>query len=495
MKKMKTMIACVLAGSMVLTACSSGSKNTADKSAAESEAGKKKLASITFLSKDYYNTPEVAQMLSEQFKSKTGVGLDIKHVPSNNWEDKVTATFVSGDMPDLARLPSNPYPLVKQDFLVPLDDYINANPRVKAILDANPNVVEPFKYFGKTYALSVNNQKFMNLWLRTDWLQKLGVGQPKTMDELINILTLFRDHDLDQNGKKDTIPLTLSAVLKDQEMFADYFGTRNQIYMKDGKAVVPFLTPNYKEYMDFMSKLYKDRLIDLEMPTNTSYGAVRTKFINGQAGAIIMWDDIYDTLKEGLDKNFKGADVEYLQPFKGDKGVFGLSYFEADSPIGITSASKQPKETFDTFFTWLLTDMEAIIATSRGIKGYHYDLVEGKLVPNSANGGVGFRGQSFPPLDRNFKYPFAFDEETQREYENIVEIAKLGDTFMDHVVTDTPSSEFSRYSNIASDLKAKTTDLFHNYVMGKIDYDGYVASFNSYAKEVDLNAVVHEINK
>lgn len=492
MKKVKPALAILITCTTVLAACSNNSpSDTPAKGAAEGE----KLSSISFLTKDYYTNPDVAQMLSTQFMSKTGIDLKIKHIPQNNWEDKVTASFVSGDKPDLARLPANPYPLVKQDFLVPLDDYINGNAKVKAVLDANPNVLTPFKYLGKTYGISVTNQKYMNLWLRTDWLDKLGVKQPKTMDELVQILTQFRENDLDSNGKKDTIPLTLSAVLKDQDMFAAYFNTRNQIYMKDGKAVVPFLTPEYKEYLDFMKKLYSEQLIDLEMPTNTSYGAVRTKFMNGKAGAIIMWDDIYDTLKEGIDKNFKGADVAFVKPFEGAKGVFGLSYYEADSPIGITRASKHPKETFDAFFTWLLTDPEAIVSTSRGIEGYHYKIDNGALVANVDNGGVGFRGQSFPPLNRDFKYPFTFDQETQGEYDAIIEIAKLGETYKDKVVTDAPSSSFTLYSNVSNDIKSKVTDLFHNYVMGKIDYDGYVSKFTSYAKEINLQAVVDEINK
>ncbi|RAP74733.1 extracellular solute-binding protein [Paenibacillus montanisoli] len=493
MKQIKSKLAILLSCTTLLSAC--GSVNSSEKPAADNAAEEVKLTSISFLTKDYYKDPEVAQMLSDQFKSKTNIALEIKHIPQNNWEDKVTASFVSGDMPDIARLPANPYPYVKQDFLVPLDDFIQNNAKVKAILDANPNVVEPFKFFGKTYGISVTNQKYMSMWLRSDWLNKLGVQQPKTMDELVQILTKFRDGDLDNNGKDDTIPLTLSAVLKDQDMFAAYFNTRNEIYMKDGKAVVPFLTPEYKEYLDFMKKLYSERLIDLEMPTNTSYGAVRTKFMNGEAGGIIMWDDVYDTLKEGLDKNFKDANLEFIKPFEGDKGVFGLSYYEADSPIGITKASEHPKETFDAFFTWLLTDPQAVISTSRGIEGYHYKLVDGKLLPIEDKGGVGFRGQSFPPLDRNFKYPFTFDEETQGEYDSIIEIAKLGESYKDKVATDLPSSEFALYSNVVDDLKTKVTEQFHNYVIGNLDYDSYVKNFTAYAKEINLQAAIDEINK
>lgn len=498
MKKVKAIVSMALAATVIMTACGnpSGGSSTPAGSSDPAGAPAAKPESIRFLTKDYYTIPDVAQMLSEQFVAATGVNLEIQHVPQNNWEDKVTASFVSGDLPDIARLPANIYPFVKQDFLLPLNDYIDANPKVKAIIDANPELVKPMTFFGKIYGISNANQKFMNMWIRTDWLEKLGIEAPTNMDELVKMLELFRDSDLDGNGKNDTIPLTLSAVLKDQDMFAAAFNTRNQIYLNDGKAVVPFTTPEYKEYMDFMKKLYSDKLLDLEMPTNTAYGAVRTKFMNGQAAAIIMWDDIYDTLKNGLNKTAgETAGVTFIRPFETEKGIFGLSYYEADSPMGITTACKNPQAVFDTFFTWFMTDPNAVISTSRGIEGYHFDVKDGVLVPNLDNSGVGYRGQSFPPIDKSFDYPFKFDPITQTEYDGIKEIAALGAGYGDKVKTTAPSTEIVSYSNLVGDLRLKTSDLFHNYVMGKIDYDKYLADFNAYAKECSLEDVITEINK
>lgn len=490
MKKRVKLLSTFLVMTMVLSAC--GAKKQDDGITND----RQKVSSISFLTKDYYGQPEVGDMLSEQFKEKTGISLEISHVPNNNWEEKITATFVSGSMPDISRLPADIYPFVKQEFLLPLDEYIEGNEQVKAIFEANPEVFKPYQFFGKTYGMSITNQKYMTVWIRTDWLDKLGIGMPTNMDEFVETLTLFRDSDLDGNGKNDTIPLTLSAVMKDQEMFADYFGTKNEIYMEDDKAVVPFITEEYKEYMDFMKSLYEQKLIDLEMPTNTSYGAVRTKFINGEAGAIIMWDDIYDTLKTGLEKGISpDAEVDYIPPFEGDKGVFGLSYYEADSPIGITAKCENPKEVFDAFFSWFLTDEDAIISTSRGVEGYHYDVVDGICVPNMENTGVTFRGQSFPPVNPEFEYPFEFDKITGKEYDSIISIVEHGKTYGDKVIPNAPAREFTSYYNIKTDLTVKITELFHNYILSNITYDEYVAKFNEYGTEIGLDSIITEINK
>ena len=39
-------------------------------------------------------------------------------------------------------------------------------------------------------------------YIRKDWLEKLGLEEPKTVDELYNVLVTFRDKDPNGNGKK-----------------------------------------------------------------------------------------------------------------------------------------------------------------------------------------------------------------------------------------------------------------------------------------------------
>ncbi len=501
-QKLSLVLCALLTASIALSSCGSdagtgsGSNPSATSSDASSQQPEAALDEITFLTKDYYTTPEYAQKLEAMFQEKTGVTLTIKHVPSNNWEEKITASFVSGDLPDIARISNDVYPMVKQEFIVPLDSYIAENAAMSDLFEQNSGVIEPFQFFDSTYAVSVTNQKSMNVWVRGDWMDELGVESPNSMEEFTNLLTLFRDSDLDGNGKDDTIPLTLSATLKDYDCIAAAFGVRGEIFMKDGKAYNPFPTEDFKEYMDYMKMLYEEGLIDKEAPTNTSYGTIRTKFHTSVAGSIIMWDDIYDNLKNGLvDSNTPNGTVEPLKAFETDKGMFGYSYYEADSPIAITSGCENPKEVFDTFFTWYFTDPDAIMATSRGIEGYSYDIVDGTMVPNQDNGGVGFKGQSMPPVMKDFEYPFNLGEVNQAEYDYILELGKIAEQNLDKIQTTPPSHSCTAYYNIKGDLLAKMQDLFFNYMMGKINYDEYLAAYNDYAAEINLDSILAEINQ
>lgn len=48
------------------------------------------------------------------------------------------------------------------------------------------------------------------LWLRTDWLTKLGLSEPKTWEEVLQISNAFTTKDPDGNGKADTFGIALS---------------------------------------------------------------------------------------------------------------------------------------------------------------------------------------------------------------------------------------------------------------------------------------------
>ena len=44
-------------------------------------------------------------------------------------------------------------------------------------------------------------------YIRKDWLRKLELKEPKTVEELYEVLVAFRDQNPNGNGKKDEIPV------------------------------------------------------------------------------------------------------------------------------------------------------------------------------------------------------------------------------------------------------------------------------------------------
>lgn len=74
--------------------------------------------------------------------------------------------------------------------------------------------MEQVTFDGKMMAVpSVTAEDFSMLWIRQDWLDRLGLKPPKTVDDLEAIAKAFVENDPDGNSKRDTIGLASSTGL------------------------------------------------------------------------------------------------------------------------------------------------------------------------------------------------------------------------------------------------------------------------------------------
>lgn len=60
-------------------------------------------------------------------------------------------------------------------------------------------------YEGERYGIPIFDYAYNGdsvMFIREDWLKKLGLEEPKTMDELVTVMDAFTNQDPDGNGKK-----------------------------------------------------------------------------------------------------------------------------------------------------------------------------------------------------------------------------------------------------------------------------------------------------
>jgi len=137
---------------------------------------------------------------------------------------------------------------------------------------------------GKLYALSkIVEQGSGSLFARQDWMKKLGLSMPKTLDDYYNMIVAFRDRDPDGNGKNDTFGIAFN----DGHLASGPFGLplKDFVLLEDGTVTYSAIHPNMKKAWEFAHKLYADGLIDPEYTTLTG-SQVQEKLINEQYG---MW--------------------------------------------------------------------------------------------------------------------------------------------------------------------------------------------------------------
>ncbi|MNI35329.1 Lipoprotein LipO precursor [compost metagenome] len=122
------------------------------------------------------------------------------------------------------------------------------------------------------------------MWVRKDWLDRLGLQVPKTLDDYVAVAKAFAEQDPDGNGKKDTLGLLIGENLNNTTPFFGAFGVqRRQWVERGGQLVYSSTLPEMKQALQFLAGLYKDKIIDQEWALNKSQ-VVGQKVGSGKAG-------------------------------------------------------------------------------------------------------------------------------------------------------------------------------------------------------------------
>jgi putative aldouronate transport system substrate-binding protein len=108
------------------------------------------------------------------------------------------------------------------------------------------------------------------LWIRTDWLDTLGLKPPQTMEELLAISAAFTHNDPDRNGEDDTYGLALSNYLWDPvggvAAFLAGYGAYPLLWLDDGSGSLKYggIQPEVKVGLKVLQDMYHDGQIDSE---------------------------------------------------------------------------------------------------------------------------------------------------------------------------------------------------------------------------------------
>ena len=112
------------------------------------------------------------------------------------------------------------------------------------------------------------------MMINKQWLDKLGLKEPTTVDELYTVLKAFATKDPNGNGEADEIPM-LAASGQDIEMYVlnafIYCNKSEAFNVKDGKLYVSAVTDEYRQGLKYVNKLVSENLIsNLSFSINTT---------------------------------------------------------------------------------------------------------------------------------------------------------------------------------------------------------------------------------
>ena len=212
------------------------------------------------------------------------LGITLNHTiaaAGDDYSQKLTMAIAAGELPDLMDLPPREFSeLAKAGMLADITDVYEkyASDLLKQTIEADGGIqLASAKVDGRLYglpALSAADGTCDLLWIRTDWLENLGLEPPQTMDDLIEVARAFRYDDPDRNGQDDTwgIGFQKDIVTEDgvspgsyEGFFAGY-GAYARAWVKgdDGRITYSGIWPGMKDALTELNQMYQDGLIDPE---------------------------------------------------------------------------------------------------------------------------------------------------------------------------------------------------------------------------------------
>lgn len=419
MKMVKKLIACMILASMtgsMVIGCSQTEDNAADNLKTEGEKDSSAEASrseepvqmqwlVSQTTAEVDDNAEIVKMIEERFN------IDLKgfYVDPNNYQENLNVKLAGGEMPDVIVVgsPAELSTYIEGGVIgeLPIETIREKAPNFAKIADENDDgsLWSTMIYEGKNYGVANPMQQApMAMFWRKDWLDKLNLEVPETLEEYEQVLTAFVENDPDGNGKKDTAGAA-------ERIFGAVFGayglrcvtgvgagsgfTVGEMQLgEDNVPFFPYIRPEAKEALRTLHDWYEKGIIDKEFVTGENHGGyagLSHSFMNGQIGLtsaqpyhyLVSSNDTSNPDNWGICmKELKAlnpdADIVIGPAPVGPEGESGT---EAWNKIGrltclTTKALEDPRKV-DAFLAMLdayYTDMDYAEKVNMGIEGKHF---------------------------------------------------------------------------------------------------------------------------
>jgi putative aldouronate transport system substrate-binding protein len=286
-------------------------------------------------------------------KEKVGVDLKLSWLPSNftDSDTKINTAAAANNLPDFFMVnPDTFYKIARSGLLAPVDDLIPLMPHRKEYYNDDVRKMM-VTVNGKLYGFPEQGAipKREGLVIRKDWLEKLGLKVPDTIEEFFNVAVAFTERDPDGNGKKDTYGF--GAYIDQRQLHEAGLGYRfDPIFGAFGISglwdvsnpnalTLSVRKPEFLQAMMFLKKMVDAGVIDPDWPT-VKKDEFRARWKQGKFGmmredfaALAMMSNYKD-----FDKNFPDGEWLPILPPRGPAGKRSVGNVIKDIRIHAISA-------------------------------------------------------------------------------------------------------------------------------------------------------------
>lgn len=277
--------------------------------------------------------------------------VDAFEANDSQYDTNVSMAISMGSLPDIMVVSSQDEveQLVGAGLIEDLTESYNncISDRIRKMYESyGDSLKDMVTYDGKIMALlETNITDGPNLvWLRKDWMDKLGLSEPHTIDDVVNIVKHFISEDPgnngeDASGKPNTVGLAVDTDVTGEcgyssEFLLDIifacFGAypKQWIMNDDGEIVYGSVTDEAKEALSYINSLYNQGVIDNDFLLRTSTNICEL-IENGLCGSFFgPWWAPNNPLANAVSKN---PDADW-QPYLIATDSDGTTSYHSQNP-------------------------------------------------------------------------------------------------------------------------------------------------------------------
>lgn len=235
----------------------------------------------------YQNGYADMQMFKD-YETETNIHIEWEEVPEEGWTEKVKLTLAAGsNLPDAfygATIDgATIFKYGQQGIIPPINDlleqyapnatkYMNERPEIRKMMTTTDGNIYSIPSIDESLSTRCPEMMIVN----QTWLDRVGLQQPKTVDEFYNMLKTFKEKDGNGNGVVgDEVCMTVRQYTNPNVVdvnrglinFFGFFGVvddNTHVMIKDDKVIFVPTTDEYRQAVEFFNKLYNEGLLDQE---------------------------------------------------------------------------------------------------------------------------------------------------------------------------------------------------------------------------------------
>jgi putative aldouronate transport system substrate-binding protein len=368
-------------------------------------------------------------------KNDLNINLKVVLLPGtqSDQDTKINTAAASNSLPDLFFVNRDSwYKITEAGLTANVDELLPLMPERTKTHYSDPNRNNQVTYNGSLYGLADPGNLVQTdaMVIRQDWLDKLGLEAPKTLDDFLAVAKAFTNDDPDGNGQKDTYGMC--AFIDGSGLNAAGLGPRfDFVYGAYGVAGTWNLTsksdfglnvrnPNYMKATEFIRTLNEEGVINPDWPT-LKKDDFRVGWKQGKCGMMQENFAALSTKSNYADFDANFPDGEWV-PFDPPTGPDGDSSAGVTlTPARIYAVSQKAMDegkgpAVARLLEWMATDGYMLLAF--GQEGVNYNLdANGYVSTEGLDDAAKWTAKEAQPLTQlaNMVYIFS-DIELQARY-------------------------------------------------------------------------------